>query len=918
MRPTTAGNVASWKARTGSIARTLLAASALPYLAACATPFAQSTSIDWTRSPGAGTITLSEPKMYRREALINERNDEVAWLNRQLTDSEKMDFKPEILREIETVSAFSAALGLNFDPAAGLNYRRAAATGDLQQEIATMRLQLQLDQLKRDAELAREKFAAQAEPVNANLTTLGDGSVGTATSMTAASAADQLAAAIGRLTALTSRLDAESKPIAAATSGVNPADTFRDRAAYRDLLKGARNAASLDELHDVDGAVLVRLNFEATVIPDRRFPRSPGVVQMEVRPPELKATDKAQLYAGWLNHLNETLNVQSAGEWKADWRVLNSAAADNFDTLPYLFAPTASATGCNGPAIDRSPSSPPAPTPQGCATLQLAVPWFVGLARGEEAYQTLQAYLRSFMLPSFGDGSGRSEEEEIKADAAFRQQVVESAPVLAAGCGLTGPGVAASVDPDGRLDGAIALARTRAAAGEALQQAVRAAERQLSAAGIVPPSGGDLDRIRLRTRRAEVLIATYKRLSGFDSGRCDAQARGFAAAGPRRLIPIAFDRLVSDSTGRARVYEVGPREQVQQVSTVARAANSLALAVSLAASAPGSGAAGNAAAGYSRQAMGKAAQLERLPANVGFIEPMGKFGWVIGPHATVDPKGRLELAHSLRPQDLSVDFAVPGWWPYFRLATVTGWAPSPDQIATGQATGRSDEIRVPMSQNRADYAAISALLAKADFGWSREVALKGLDSSTIYACRPTTLLIEGDNVWRATSVLIGGVKLSDKALAIAPDMSGVLVDVPALESALGASAADRQDVSVLTPYGADRRPIRYERPAAGCKPESPAKDGPSVSGVQPVRFRGSAPIRFTVSGAKLDRIDRVALNGQPGALKAAADGKSLTVDFTAEQTSSLPISRSNPLEISKGDDVVDRRMIEVTGKAGDE
>src|SRR4051812_37964956 len=84
-------------------------------LSGCATPFAQDSGMDWTPRYGAGTITLSDPKMYRREALINERNEEVAWLDHQLDISKTMEFKPEVVRELETISAFSAALGLSFD-----------------------------------------------------------------------------------------------------------------------------------------------------------------------------------------------------------------------------------------------------------------------------------------------------------------------------------------------------------------------------------------------------------------------------------------------------------------------------------------------------------------------------------------------------------------------------------------------------------------------------------------------------------------------------------------------------------------------------------------------------------------------------------------------------------------------------------
>src|SRR5215207_8126950 len=88
-------------------------------LAACSTPYADRLSaIDWTAQPSAGTITVSQPRLYRRASLINERRLDVDWLNQLLDGSKTIDFKPEIAREVEQITTFAAALGLSFDPAA--------------------------------------------------------------------------------------------------------------------------------------------------------------------------------------------------------------------------------------------------------------------------------------------------------------------------------------------------------------------------------------------------------------------------------------------------------------------------------------------------------------------------------------------------------------------------------------------------------------------------------------------------------------------------------------------------------------------------------------------------------------------------------------------------------------------------------
>ena len=128
------------------LTRVFFCVAAVLALAACSTPYADRLSgVDWTAQPGVGTISVSQPRLYRRASLINERRLDVDWLNQLLDSSKTIDFKPEIAREVEQITTFAAALGLSFDPTAGLNLRRANEVGDIQQQIQVEKLKLQLD-----------------------------------------------------------------------------------------------------------------------------------------------------------------------------------------------------------------------------------------------------------------------------------------------------------------------------------------------------------------------------------------------------------------------------------------------------------------------------------------------------------------------------------------------------------------------------------------------------------------------------------------------------------------------------------------------------------------------------------------------------------------------------------------------------
>ncbi|MBK7285290.1 MAG: hypothetical protein IPI83_14085, partial [Sphingomonadales bacterium] len=200
-------------------------------------------AIDWNATPAAGTISVSQPRLFRRASLINERRLDADWLNQQLEASRTIDFKPEIARELEQITAFARRIGSGIrsrervELPARQRDRRPAATdpGD--------RLQLQLDQLKRDAELAREKFATQTELVNSVPSAASASAPSPAVSGVSAAAADQLKSSIDRLiTSITMRGWTPRSSLRPSHRPARILPMCSAIAAYRDLLKSARNA----------------------------------------------------------------------------------------------------------------------------------------------------------------------------------------------------------------------------------------------------------------------------------------------------------------------------------------------------------------------------------------------------------------------------------------------------------------------------------------------------------------------------------------------------------------------------------------------------------------------------------------------------------------------------------------------------
>lgn len=834
-----------------------------------------------------GTITLSDPKLYTRESLISERARDIRWLNKLILDSEdnsKVYFKPELIREFEQITSMSAAIGLKFDPVEAINFSRNKESSDIQHEIDVLKTQLQLDQLRKDAELLRAGLNDQTSSVNSDLGKLSAGGSNSINSSISASAVDQLKAAIDKLdTSLKSRLDATGQSPSTVNIPTSPFDDFRDRSAYRDMLKAAQNSAGLDELHDFSSSRLIRLNFQANVIPDQANLDSLGAIQIKVDEPNPNDEKTQKFLRDWLVYMNTNLNFR------------------NLDRL-----------NVKNPTIKKLLLSGSFEKVE-VAGHELLLPVMLDSA-GKQLWPST-IYNNS----GWGDSDSKRKEKQEVAEKEYFESIEKFVAISKNVC------LAGNQWED--WSALFPLSVQEAINREYSIFYIQLVDKVAHA--INPNDEGvdsdEVNKILEDGRRLRNRASIYYGPESQCAKDYLANLRG--PTNQSRWKSITEIEKVANK--KVRIYEIGPREQVQQISTAARSASSLALAASIAANVPGQALGANAASGYSKQLMARASAVERLPAVVGFSHAGdGSFGWVIGPRATVDGAGGIDVVQLLKTYDLSVDMSVPGWWPVLNLDISTVWAPSPEEIANGNIvpqveviTPNTDKskppvkklepakpksIAVPLARNSIDQ--FDALTDYLVGGGIQDVKISWVKGGPINACEPSNLMIVGDNIWRAKQVFVLGQSIGEDKITILADMSGILVTVPAISPLQKGNYS--KELAVITPIKTSNfvNTEYIEEPSGdNCKVKKAAvdifKDAAVVSDVKPTEFKVPSDLQLNVKGSNLDKVEKVTLAGQPGIIKQVKEGgvTSLIVSFDKAQTSSVRVSDNVELEFYQKD-----------------
>ena len=863
-------------------------------LGGCSNPYALNINkLNYDAPQAASVIQFTDPKLFPREHLINERREELVFLEAQRLVCNTAEVKPEIIRELEVVRSIAASVGLKFDPAAAANFNAETEFAQLKNDIARTQLEMQLAQLKRDAELLTDKLAAQETVANGGGTPSGQPAATTVSGgITAPSAADiktltdNVGVLIGKLQTA-SRADIPALKNKGGTA--SPIDTFNYRKACRDTVKSAINQTRLDELHDMDGNALVRLQLRATVLPGAKgYNDTLGILRMEVVPPVFGSAQSplvVEIYRNWLEYVNQNINLLPMNDDRAlkDQRIRTAssvfAALSDYAQLRYLEIPKYK---LNGDFISEGAKI--------CS----------GLQRTERKPADCW-YPRIVLPPSYADGL----DIQLQAADAVADQLLGAAQGIRKASVSMGENCNLSL-----LDSTkpFKLLSDPNQDGKSARAAVITALRIETTRPFVMTLPATIRDSLNRGSNAEHIIFAMQQVSekfiaenmtlfsaanevldvvGAKNSKCDISS----------FVPDAFFKAILGASQRVAVYDVAPAERVQPISTAARAADAIALAASLSGTLPTQGLGGSGNFAFSRSAIGKADALELAPIVVGFTEPvqvvnstntiadsLSAFGWLLGPKAVLEPdKQQLTLVHPVKPYDLYADLSLPGWWPQFKLKTDTAWAPNWRKVdSSGAVLGTTMDItgktlartvEVPMHLNAGDMEGLTTLLLKASnlprLGAPR---ITRVEPSTVSACAGIIdFQIWGDNIWRTSMIHLGGravntnhlVTASDGAtteissIRVLPDMRGVVasVDISKIPNRRGHGSV----LTVWTPDGRDATPItvsnalqsdgKCTRADADIPP--PTKR-PSIKNITPAQVSVCAPkVSMIVEGANL-------------------------------------------------------------------
>ena len=844
---------------TRSLLARFAAVTSVFVLSSCTTPFSQSIDRFNEQSPQTrAAIIVSPPQIYSRETLINDRLSERKFLQDKLEETTEdgfgTNFAPTLIRDLDSITALRAAFSASFNEAAGDEYKRLEFDRDLERELDLINHEAEVAEAKLRRYEARKKLrdsrsmtpqeaavmkAIQVQVANADGTDDDTGggddpdpdtadpdagtdpdtpdggdpdadpaAAGDDQGNDSNPATDVLAAVLSELATLRNDLSTRYAPdrdIANVRNSVpmDPIDLLADLREYRRLIREAISEVDLDDLHDHDGNSLYRMQFDATVLPGKHKDKF-GVAQITLKPPKLSTEEIESLYFSWLAHLSMRLNLpdmnsiaQTCSEQNPAFSVLDGSAILDivaFVVTPDEINPDQPKQGA-APSIKASDISlelMPARTEFTSESQKVVTEKSDSDSPNETSTNCV------FYLPLPRHAIEWRAEDALFTHPKLRGFALGSIRRIVKRFGIDNVG-------------SVSLCRNDHNENKCLPIAPRSAVYNRS-----------------------LNVESFKR---FRSLITDTQSEsGFLTKPWPELLP---DEENLPLKGKPRVHATQPTNRSQRISTTARSAKSLELALA-ASAALTSGASVDARAGFLKQSSGAIQTIERQPLVVGFAEQykasekqnekehagaadeqdlckevedssalntvreQPRFGWVFGPQIRPNPKGdRLELVHIPANHQVSADLSIPGWWPYVDATLQTAWVANwwdtggalreqayPVTRRVQRGKGRPKNVRgkstlrcqrkqfeIPLPMAKADFDGLTEFLAHRSLGTIPDVVtIERIEPYTLSACQKEVhLTISGVNIWRSTRVTLAGVEVDE--IEVLPDMEGVLAKV---------------------------------------------------------------------------------------------------------------------------------------------
>lgn len=807
------------------------------------------------RNPEPGTtggqIVVGTPRVSGRERLINDRRAQEEWLQAQLATVDQQRFDANASIDTRSLAAFAAGVAVKADPSVAVSRAQQAANLALVQQQATSAIAAEqvrtaaVDQIKASlakGEIDAKEAATRIQALGIDYPKLNSAVAATVPSPSASgagTAASKLSTSL--LDALKANQLNPPSPASGALANVvaSPIDLFRDKLALREEIRNEINENALDETHDLHRHTLYRLTFDATLVPDNDT-SAWAVISASLVEPGISD----DIWGQYRQHLEERLQ----DKFQERVRLLSAA-------LP----------SCNQSSIHEQ--------------LKCAVP---------KVFTSRVSTQILGMLANYGAVTSRLESRDFNETYRMFSQTNKlrgvPQPVV---------GAVALSDAERVIFQVLAMTLYQDFTSERLGCYYRLRSNTAGGGTYPPPFSST-------TLTDYGISVSYPEFAQEEENPANVVAKRVCRY--KNSLPRSGAAVAKEFAGaisaivQPKVYAVTPKEAVQRISDVSsrRAASEFVAGLSALA---GVGAI-DAMIQSVRVNDSFLQSLRRQPLVVGFAtaptdkdpnsdkedEKKGtpaKFGWVLGPTFSIVNDGKKPaFRHTVRQQAVTAAISVPSWWDKVTIDMTAKWRRENGGQPEFAADVFSAKYSVPLPRK---LAALDGIFV--DSGSSREPEVDTLYTTSVQVGQPARLLIRGDNIWRATEVLLGSQPAN--RVRLLPDMRGVIAEFDAVSTVFGANSAggsaDRIDVSVATSDG-------FVSVGSATVVNQSASTGPRVIAGFGKRFAADQPTSLSVSPplksfrtaelwakSKANAVLHVKLADTTTGMEVARDGASIRV-----------------------------------------
>ena len=731
-----------------------------------------------------GEIKVGNPRVTTRERLVNDRLEEDAWLEKQLSEIDKQDFSGhQGLSDVRSLTGVSAQAGVNRDPGQIAIYQ-----SQQKQQLQELQQKAEIDKLNYQITLARkqnELAAVTSDPTKASSTDGYSPSTTASNSLTAPTVSDAQKALDESLAKLNNAMPDPTR-IEATKAKSSPIDQFRDKLAYREEIRNEKLQNALDDSHDLHNNTLYRLNFDTTIIPANDT-SAWAMINVKIEPPE-NAEPTPEQFAKIVNTkiADTSRSIANAIKQVPTCRDIKITAA-NINAITSDVAQCLQDEKLNNvlgyfPLVKNKLPSAPAqnklfiyrPEPDKPKQNQLEDIAKAILLHGKSECNTGQCSLAILVNNFVAEYLVLL---QLNNPSDFTYEITNDVPAppapTLAGHFMCGSTLCTETASAGRLKGF---------------------KYNKDTYRIFPIADNDQDAI----------ATTFMEL--YDVPESDAQrtklkdsTNGFCEKQKIRLEHISF-------------IGATPKESVQRISDVLARRNATELALALK-DVTGS-ASLNTMLSYFNQSDGLFEALRRQPLVVGYTDT-DSFGWLIGPKYRIEHKYNIFLGdksqagyrHVPIQNGVSGTISVPVFWNSINLTIGKYWQPE-DSVTTKKASFSNEDGKTSgdISVNLPARLLLAYDLFKTDLGGRPPILDDELSPSyTVTQGDTASLSILGENLWRSTAVILGG-QPADK-IAILPDMKGIVANFEKVQSTGFIKEGDdapNVDLLVVTAEGSKR------------------------------------------------------------------------------------------------------------------